>query len=36
MIFLDNASTTKVFDDVMAVYSKYSTDLFYNPSAPYQ
>ncbi len=35
MIFLDNASTTKVFDDVMAVYSKYSTDLFYNPSAPY-
>ena len=36
MIFLDNASTTKVYDEVLEVYNKYSSELFYNPSAQYK
>ena len=35
MIFLDNASTTKVLPEVLDVYNKYSTELYFNPSAPY-
>lgn len=36
MIFLDNASTTQVYDDTLEVYCKYSKELFFNPSAPYK
>ena len=36
MIFLDNASTTKVYDEVLDVYNKYSKELFFNPSAQYK
>ena len=36
MIFLDNASTTKVREDVLQEYIKYSSELFFNPSAPYR
>lgn len=35
MIFLDNASTTKVLPEVQEVVNKYNTELFYNPSAIY-
>ena len=35
MIFLDNASTTKVSDECAKIAVKYMTDKFYNPSAPY-
>lgn len=35
MIFLDNASTTRVLDEVQNVINKYNTQLYYNPSAIY-
>ncbi len=35
MIFLDNASTTAMCKEALEVYSRYSVDMFYNPSAPY-
>lgn len=35
MIFLDNASTTRVYNEVLDVYNKYSEEIFFNPSAPY-
>lgn len=35
MVFLDNASTTKVLKEVQEVVNKYNTELFYNPSALY-
>jgi len=35
MIFLDNASTTKVLPEVQDVVNKFNTELFYNPSALY-
>ena len=35
MIFLDNASTTKLNEEAFEVIKKYSIDEFYNPSAPY-
>ena len=35
MIFLDNASTTKLNNDVFDIIKKYSVDDFFNPSAPY-
>ncbi|MEG1582039.1 MAG: cysteine desulfurase family protein [Clostridia bacterium] len=34
-IFLDNASTTKVFDDTCMIMNKYLKDEFYNPGAVY-
>lgn len=36
MIFLDNASTTRVSQETMQVYSKYACNMFFNPSAPYK
>ena len=35
MIFLDNASTTRVLDEVQNIVNKYNTENFYNPSALY-
>ena len=35
MIYLDNAATTKMFDDCLDAYKKYAVDCFYNPSALY-
>ncbi|MGN1227322.1 MAG: cysteine desulfurase family protein [Christensenellales bacterium] len=35
MIFLDNASTTKLNEDVWGILREYSFNEFYNPSAPY-
>lgn len=36
MIFLDNASTTKMFESAAGQYKKYACQLFYNPSAFYR
>mgnify|MGYP004646930487 CR=1 FL=1 len=36
MIYLDNCATTRVDDDVLALFQKYSTELYYNPSALYR
>lgn len=36
MIFLDNASTTRVDKEVLDTYNKYCLEKFYNPSAPYR
>ena len=33
MIFLDNAGTTKMFDECLDIYRKYACDDFFNPSA---
>lgn len=33
MIFLDNASTTKMFDDCVEIHKLFSCEKFYNPSA---
>lgn len=33
MIFLDNAGTTKMFDECLEVYKKYACEHFFNPSA---
>ena len=33
MIFLDNAGTTKMFDECLGVYKKYACEDFFNPSA---
>lgn len=35
MIFLDNASTTRVLPEVQEIVNKYNTEIFYNPSALY-
>ena len=35
MIYLDNASTTKMFSEVLEVYNKVSNDNYYNASAMY-
>ena len=35
MVFLDNASTTKVIPECIEIYNKYQNDLFFNPSAQY-
>jgi len=35
MIYLDNASTTKMFEGGVDVYKKYACQSFYNPSAGY-
>lgn len=35
MIYLDNAGTTKMFEECLAVYSKYACQSFFNPSAGY-
>lgn len=35
MIYLDNAATTRVDNDILDTYIKYQTDCFYNPSASY-
>ena len=35
MIYLDNASTTKMYDEVLKRYLEISTDNFYNASALY-
>lgn len=35
MIFLDNASTTQMFEKAVDVYKKYACQSFYNPSADY-
>ena len=35
MIFLDNASTTRVLDGVNEIVSEYNSNNFFNPSAPY-
>ena len=35
MIYLDNAATTKMYDECMDVYQKYACNLYYNPSALY-
>lgn len=35
MVFLDNASTTKVLKEVQEVVGKYNVENFYNPSAVY-
>ncbi len=36
MIYLDNAATTKMFEEAVGEYKKYACDLFYNPSAFYR
>lgn len=36
MIYLDNASTTKMFESAAGQYQKYACQLFYNPSAFYR
>lgn len=36
MIFLDNASTTQIYDEVNKLIFETNRDLFYNPSALYQ
>ena len=36
MIYLDNASTTKMFESALRQYQKYACQLFYNPSAFYR
>ena len=36
MIYLDNAGTTKMFEECLAVIEKYSCQTFFNPSAGYQ
>lgn len=35
MIYLDNAGTTKMFDECLAVIKKYACQAFFNPSAGY-
>lgn len=35
MIFLDNASTTRIYDEALEEYNKYSKDCYYNPSSLY-
>ncbi len=35
MLFLDNASTTKISDNALKVYNEYSCDYYFNPSALY-
>lgn len=35
MIYLDNAGTTKMFDECLAVYGEYACQTFFNPSAGY-
>ena len=35
MIYLDNAATTKMYEECMDVYQKYACDLYFNPSALY-
>jgi len=36
MLYLDNAATTKVYDDTADIVKKYLTENFYNPSALYR
>jgi len=35
MIYLDNAATTKMYEEVMDVYKEYAVDKYFNPSALY-
>ncbi len=35
MIYLDNAATTKTYDEVLPIIEKYSRDMYFNPSALY-
>ncbi|NCA67558.1 MAG: aminotransferase class V-fold PLP-dependent enzyme, partial [Clostridia bacterium] len=35
MIYLDNAATTKVYDEIIPLINKYLSDLYFNPSALY-
>lgn len=35
MIFLDNASTTRIYDEALEEYNRYSKDCYYNPSSLY-
>lgn len=35
MIYLDNAATTRVDNDILETFIKYQTERFYNPSASY-
>lgn len=35
MIYLDNAATTKMFEQCVDIYRKYACESFYNPSAVY-
>lgn len=36
MIFLDNASTTRVSDECAKIAARYMTEKYFNPSAPYR
>lgn len=36
MIYLDNAATTKVYDELLPIFTKYQTEQYFNPSAPYK
>ena len=36
MIYLDNASTTKPYKEVLDIYNKYSENNFFNPSSIYK
>ena len=35
LIYFDNAATTKICDESLSVYNKYSKDLYFNPSSAY-
>lgn len=35
MIYLDNAATTKMYEECLEEYKKYSCDIYFNPSALY-
>lgn len=36
MIYLDNASTTKMYKEALDVFVEYSNEYFYNPSSPHK
>ena len=36
MIFLDNASTTQIYDEALNAYVNYSKNSYFNPSALYK
>ena len=36
MIYLDNAATTKMYEELLCIYKEFGTDNFFNPSALYK
>lgn len=36
MIYLDNASTTKMYKEALDVFTEYNNDFYYNPSSPHK